>query len=145
MKKQGYTNHRRYYTPHHFVFYPLSLLLLALAIYGINKDTTNSCLWTAVAVMLALLIWVAFMMRQHYALTVQNRIVRLELRFRYYTLTQQRLELLEDQLSMKQLAALRFASDEELPGLVKRALAEKLSPDDIKRSIKNWLPDHMRV
>jgi hypothetical protein len=67
------------------------------------------------------------------------------MRFRYYALTQQRLELLEDKLSFGQIAALRFASDEELPALVKRTVSENLSPGDIKKSIKNWLPDHMRV
>ena len=85
------------------------------------------------------------MLRQHYALNNQNRIVRLEMRFRYYTLTHERLEPLEINLSFGQLAALRFASDEELPTLVQRALKENLSPKDIKKSIRVWLPDHMRV
>jgi len=87
----------------------------------------------------------SFMTRQHYALTCQNRIVRLELRLRYYQLTNQRLEIIENQLSFKQLAALRFASDEELVGLIKRTLEENLSPADIKKSINNWVADTMRV
>lgn len=89
--------------------------------------------------------WLSFMMRQHYALTSQNRIVRLELRLRYYQLTQQRLESIENQLSFKQLAALRFAPDEEFVSLLQRTLSEGLSPDAIKQAIKNWLPDTMRV
>lgn len=85
------------------------------------------------------------MLRQHYALTLQNRMVLLEMRFRYFTLTNQRLELLEDKLNFGQIAALRFASDEELPELIKKAIADGLSGDDIKRLIKNWLPDNRRV
>jgi hypothetical protein len=71
--------------------------------------------------------------------------VRLELRFRYYVITGKRLEPLEPNLSFGQIAALRFASDEELAALVERALKENLSPQQIKISIVHWLPDHMRV
>lgn len=85
------------------------------------------------------------MMRQHYALICQNRIVRLEMRLRYYQLTQKRLEAIEDQLSFGQLAAVRFASDEEFVPLLEKAIREKLSPDEIKKAIKNWQPDYMRV
>jgi len=69
----------------------------------------------------------------------------MEMRFRYYVLTQQRLEDVEQKLSFGQVAALRFASDEELPALLKRAVDENLSPDAIKKSIKNWVADDMRV
>lgn len=85
------------------------------------------------------------MLRQHYALGNQDRIVRLELRFRYYVLTGKRLEPLESNLSIRQMAALRFAPDEELPAMVERAIKENLSAPQIKKSIVHWLPDHMRV
>jgi Family of unknown function (DUF6526) len=84
-------------------------------------------------------------LRQHYALGNQNRIVRMELRFRYYLITGKRLEPLESGLRFSQLAALRFASDEELPALTERAVKENLSARQIKKSILYWLPDHMRV
>jgi hypothetical protein len=67
------------------------------------------------------------------------------MRLRYYQLTQHRLEEIEPRLSFSQLAALRFASDSELPGLVQKTLDENLSPSAIKRSIINWVPDTMRV
>jgi len=41
--------------------------------------------------------------------------------------------------------AMRFAPDGELPGLVQRALNEKLSCDAIKKSIQNWRADDFRV
>ena len=145
MKKQNYSNHVRYYIPHHFIFYPLGLALLIVGISRIYKDPEHSWQWTIVTAAIAMMIWLSFMMRQHYALTCQNRIVRLELRFRYFSLTGQRLEPLEEKLSFGQLAALRFASDEELPALVKRAMAEGLKPDEIKKAVKHWLPDTMRV
>ena len=146
MQKQNYSNHAKYYAPHHLVFYPLILVLLSLAIYGIVKDdAAHTLVWIAVGALALLIGWLSFMMRQHYGLVPQNRMVRMEMRFRYYVLTGQRLEPLEQRLSFRQLAALRFAPDDELPGLLQRALAEHLSPDDIKRSIKNWLADDMRV
>ncbi len=85
------------------------------------------------------------MLRQHYALGNQNRIIRLEMRLRYYILTQKRFEEIEKQLSKGQVLALRFAPDEELPSLVEKAIRENLTPDQIKKSIRNWLPDHHRV
>jgi hypothetical protein len=145
MKKQSYENHVRYYPPHHFVFYPVLMILMGLSIHYIFKYEDQSLIWTFITLTLFMVGFVAFMLRQHYALNNQNRIVRMELRFRYYVLTQQRLENFESQLSEGQIFALRFASDEELPGLVKRAVDENLSADTIKKSIKNWLPDHMRV
>ena len=145
MKKQDYSNHVRYYTPHHFIFYPLSLALFIFCVRGIYREPADSWKWIAVTAAVGLLIWLSFMMRQHYALTLQNRLVRLELRFRYYALTQRRLEPLEARLSFGQLAALRFADDDELPGLVERAISEGLAPRAIKKSIKNWLPDNDRV
>lgn len=107
--------------------------------YKNNKE------WIAIFIILVLIGWLSVMLRQHYALTLQNRTVRLEMRLRYYQLTQRRLEFIEYQLSFKQLAALRFASDDQLPYLLNEAIAEKLSINDIKKRIKNWHADDMRV
>ena len=85
------------------------------------------------------------MLRQHYALTLQNRIVRLELRYRYFSLTQNRLENFEHRLKDEQLFALRFAPDDELEDLIKRTLFENLSGNEIKKAIKRWKGDYSRV
>jgi hypothetical protein len=145
MKAQEYNNHVKYYTPHHFIFYPLVLALFSIGVRGIIKDQEHQLEWAVVSGLAFLIGWLSFMLRQHYALSNQNRIIRLEMRLRYYQLTQQRLETIENKLSFRQIAALRFASDEELPALLQRALDEQLSPRAIKQSIRNWLPDYMRV
>lgn len=142
---QNYKNHLRFYIPHHFIFYPILLILIAFAVYWSFVDRANHFLWIFMAVILFLVGWLSYMLRQHYALTLQNRIVVLEMRLRYHVLTGERLELLEERLSFGQIAALRFAPDEELPALLQRALKEGLSPDEIKKAIRNWLPDHNRV
>lgn len=145
MKEQEYKNHTRYYPAHHFVFYPLVLLLLGISIRSIINDPGNRWEWIIITALAVMIGWLSFMVRQHYALTCQNRIVRLEFSLRYYQLTGHRLEEIEAQLTFGQIAALRFASDAELPELITRTLADNLEPDAIKRSIKSWQPDHMRV
>ena len=145
MSKQDYSNHTRYYYPHHFIFYPI---VIALTVSCIRQSFVKPDLhfeWMALAIVFILLAWLSFMMRQHYALTIQNRTVRLEMRLRYFQLTGKRLEELENQLTFARIAALRFASDEELPGLVQATIEQNLTPKEIKKSIKNWLPDEGRV
>ncbi len=145
MKKQDYNNYRKFYAPHHFVFYPVLLVLMIVSWQNASKYPDQQMLWYFITGIFVLIGWLSFMLRQHYALGNQNRIVRLEMRLRYYQLTHQNFEPLEQQLSFGQIAALRFASDEELPVLVKSALANNLSSNDIKKSIKNWNADLMRV
>jgi hypothetical protein len=145
MSKQDYHNHVRYYPPHHFFFYPIILILLFISVREAIHQPGNRTIWIVVALLTVVIAWLSFMTRQHYALTLQNRVVRLEMRLRYYQITGQRLEPLEQRLSFMQMAALRFASDEELEPLFQRTLTEGLMPADIKKSIKNWTPDLMRV
>jgi hypothetical protein len=145
MSRQTFSNHVRYYPAHHFVFYPLLLVAITASTYACNHYPGQKHIWAAITVLFIFIGWLSFMLRQHYALGNQNRIVRLELRFRYFVLTGNRLEPLESKLSFSQLAALRFASDEELPALTDRAVSENLSPQQIKKSIQQWLPDLMRV
>ena len=144
MKIQTYQNHIRFYPPHHFVYYPILIVFLSASIY-FTITTLDQLIWAFISVAFIFLFCLAFMLRQHYALTLQNRIVRLELRYRYFTLTNERLELLEDRLSDGQFFALRFAPDEELVDLIQRTISENLSGTQIKRSIKNWKGDYNRV
>lgn len=85
------------------------------------------------------------MMRQHYALGNQDRIIRLEFRLRYFQLTGKSFDTLEEKLRFSQIVALRFASDDELIILIQKTIDENLSSKDIKKSVKNWKADHMRV
>ena len=145
MEKQNYSNHIRWYKWHHFVLYPILFVLTVITIIFFINDTPNRSLWAMLCFLVILIGALSLMLRQHYSLVNQNRVVRLELRFRYYVLTHKRFEEVENKLSKGQIYALRFASDEEFPALVERALKENLSGDEIKRAIKNWLADDMRV
>lgn len=145
MQKQNFKNHVRYYAPHHFILLPLILVGVVISLVFAVKQTADSGAWYGITAVFLLLGYTSVMLRQHYALTVQDRLVRLEVRFRYFTLTGKRFEPLEQQLSLSQILALRFAADEELPGLVQRAITEQLPAKAIKQSIQQWQGDYMRV
>jgi len=145
MKKQDYNSHIRWYVPHHFIFYPVMLAAMIYCACNAWSNESGRSIWLLIGLGFVCLTWLSFMVRQHYALTVQNRIVLQELRYRYFATTGNRFEPIEEQLTEGQLFALRFAPDAELPALADRALLEKLSPDDIKKAVQNWKPDHRRV
>jgi len=79
---------------------------------------------------------------RQFSLRLQNRIIQLEMQVRLA-----RLGLDRDlaRLTLAQLIALRFAADAELPALIARALAEGLTPDQIKRAVKDWQGDYLRT
>jgi len=85
------------------------------------------------------------MLRQHYALGNQDRIVRLEFRLRYFELFGEASGSIEKQLSFSQIAALRFAGDKEFKSLLEQVLQSNLSAEEIKKSIVDWQPDNDRV
>ncbi|TDQ19160.1 hypothetical protein DFQ04_0977 [Algoriphagus boseongensis] len=145
MKKQNFKNHVRYYPFHHFILTPLTLIYLGWTIYNWDFSTSQG-LWDGVynligAIILVLLPFLA----RIYALNLQNRIILGEIRMRYFHLTGESFEKLENQLKMGQIVALRFASDSELLGLIEKAISKKLSPKDIKSSIQDWKGDYRRV
>ena len=95
-----------------------------------------------VAVALVVLAWVARSM----PLRAQDRLIRFEERTRFERLLPADLRGKIDELSPSQLIALRFAPDDEVPELTRRALNGELrTGTDIKRAITNWRADHLRV
>jgi Ca2+/Na+ antiporter len=144
MKKQNYKNHKMYYPLHHFVFLPL---MGTFIIFGLVKamNAIHRLEWVLFSVLSFCILYLAIMLRQHYALGNQDRIVRLEFRLRYFELFKESSKRVEDKLSLSQLEALRFSDDLEFPALLERALKENISADEIKKSIQNWQADNMRV
>ena len=85
------------------------------------------------------------MLRQHYALGNQDRIVRLEFRLRYFELFGKPADSTEKLLSFSQIAALRFADDAEFKILLEKAVSQNMDAGEIKKAILNWQADNMRV
>lgn len=142
-------NPTQYYSWHHFVLLPAALIL---AIYGVRRyvevagnDDQIARLWFTVAALAVVGLGVLLMLRQHYALTLQDRICRLEVRQRYFELTGQRFAELENQLTLRQILTLRLAGDGELPALARAAAQEKLAPKAILERMQDFQFDAMRV
>ncbi len=140
----------RYYWPHHFVLLPLALLLTFYAgrhyaaIAG--SDSPLARVWFTLALLAVAVLGTLVLLRQHYALGLQDRLIRLEIRQRYFELTGQSLRPFEMRLTMKQLTALRFAPDEHLPRLVEAAANQQLAPSAIIEQIgAGYQPDTLRL
>ena len=81
-----------------------------------------------------------------FPLRVQDRIIRLEMSLRLASVLPADLRARIGSLRPGQLVALRFASDAELPGLVRQVLDESLTDRrEIKRRVREWQADHLRV
>ena len=146
---QSFKNHGRADAPQHFFTAPVLLINFIVSVVVCVTGTIHhgthhlaSHIWLAI-VSLALLVLGVNMRAKD--LKVQDRVIRLEERLRYATLLSPPELAASSALTMKQIIALRFASDAELPLLVKRTLAENLEPKQIKQSIVTWRPDNHRV
>ena len=142
-------NTAMYYPWHHFVLLPLALLMAGYATLRYLKVTGDddqiARLWFSVAALAVIGLGVLLMLRQHYALQLQDRICRLEVRQRYFEVSGQRFAPLEKQLSLGQILSLRLAGDAELPALAQAAATEKLSSKDIQARITDFQFDALRV
>ena len=145
MKNQSYNNHIQFYPPHHFIYLPLLAFLQILGIWKIFNDEPNQLIWILFSVVIFLFIYLALMLRQHYALGNQDRIVRLEFRLRYFELFGKSSDDVESKLSFGQIAALRFAYDDEFKTLMEKALQQNISANEIKKSITTWKADNHRI
>jgi len=142
-------NPTRYYPLHHYVLVPLSLLMVGYTIrryWDVHGDDSQiSRLWFSLAAVTLLFFATLVMLRQHYALTLQDRLARLEVRQRYFEVSGQRFATLEKELTLKQILTLRLAGDQELAPLAQAAAKEKLDPKAILARINDFQFDTMRV
>ena len=144
MSTQNYANHRRTDPGFHFVLFGLIVLTLGGSIanliraVGRHSGISNASLIVMLTVIVALLAGFCRM----YALKAQDRAIRAEENLRHFVLTG---TLLDPRIGIKQVIALRFAPDEELVALARRAAEESLAPDAIKQAVKNWRADTYRV
>lgn len=124
----------------------LYLLLLANLLWTAYHLVTAFSIGALFAFVVALALpWIGVVSRQQ-TLTVQNRVIRLEERLRYASVLPPDRAAQADRLTIQQLVALRFACDEELPGLVDEVLAGTLSdPKAIKQRVRRWRADHLRA
>jgi hypothetical protein len=139
---QTLANHARFDPPFHFFVAPVFLITFLASIVFLVRHPSIHSGWLVVVTLAAL---VAVFRIRVYALKVQDRVIRLEERLRLASLLPETQRHQIEQLIEGQLIGLRFASDQEVPALVARAVAERLSRADIKKAILIWRPDYWRV
>jgi hypothetical protein len=144
MSQQTFETHVRWVPLYHFVL--LTILLGALTGGVVNLVRAlgrgSGRIEAATVLLLVVASAILFWYVRVFPLKAQDRAIRAEENLRHYVLTG---GLLDPRLSVPQIVALRFAPDEELPALAKRAVAEELSQEAIKRQIEVWKADLYRV
>ncbi len=142
-KPQSLANHRRFVLPYHLVLFLIVVANLLWSGWHLYRHPgVAATMNLLVAVALGLLFWYS----RIFPLATQDRLIRLEERLRLAEILPEDLKGRIGDLNEGQLIGLRFASDAEVPDLVRQVLDGKLNGrEDIKKAVKNWRPDHCRV
>ena len=142
-KSQDFGTHRRFIPAWHFFALPvLGANAIVFAYRFVRYPGVDSGWAMLVAIALVVGLWVSRAM----PLRAQDRIIRLEERSRLERLLPPDLRGRIGELTAGQLIAIRFGSDEEIPDLTRRTLNGELkSQAEIKRAIRDWRADHLRV
>jgi uncharacterized protein DUF6526 len=140
---QTYKNHVRFFPPFHFFVAPVLLINVFVTGWIVFRNPSGFGVWQLlVAIALVLTALTARLM----ALSVQDRLIRLEMRLRMRELLPPDLQARISDITREQCIGLRFASDAELAGLVRRVLAGELkTTNEIKRQVGQWQPDYFRA
>jgi len=143
VKDQSYSNHLRWFPLFHFVVSPILLAYAIWTIWVSVRSPSAEHVWAAV---FAVGVFLAALASRAMAVRVQDRIIRLEMRLRLASILPDDLRPHILRLTPKQLVALRFASDAELPELVRQVVSGKLADQKaIKKAIVHWQADHLRA
>ena len=144
MAEQNFANHTKFFPPFHFFVVPVMAINFFWSCYRLYA--LGFSWWGAEQVLLALGLFVGFGVLRLIALRVQDRVIRLEERLRYERVLQADLKARAAELTIDQIISLRFASDAELPTLMRKVLDDKITArKSIKQMIKTWRPDFLRA
>ena len=144
MATQNYANHRRYVPLYHGVLF---LLLLGTLIGScvnlyVSMNEHQGVYSASLITVLTICGFIQGWYGRTFATTVQDRAIRAEENLRHFAMTG---KLFDPRLTMGQIVALRFASDDQFLTLAHRAVEEHLSRDDIKKAVTTWRADHERA
>ena len=142
-KAQNFENHNRVVPAYHMYVFGVFLINLVWRLVLLKDGITFASIMN---VLLAVAFVLVFFYARTFPLTVQDRIIRLEMRLRLERLLPPDLRARIPEFTVPQLIALRFAGDDELPALARQVLDEKLNDrKTIKRRVKNWQADFLRA
>jgi hypothetical protein len=139
---QTFANHRRIVPLYHIVIFGILAINLIWRLVQLVRSTS----WQSLLdLLLAFALMGLSLYARTFALTVQDRVIRLEMRLRLMGILPADLKGRIAELTRDQFVALRFASDAEMADLMREVLTNNIrSRDEIKRRIKNWTPDYLR-
>jgi hypothetical protein len=144
MADQNFKNHTRFVPAFHFFVLPVLVINLGTQLYWWIKLGFIPLHFFTVLLALALLLGILY--GRLFALSVQDRLIRLEEQIRYERVLPEELRWRADELTVNQFVSLRFASDDELSLLVQKVLDERLTVrKTIKQLVRNWKPDNFRA
>jgi Family of unknown function (DUF6526) len=140
---QNYGNHTRRLPIFHFFVLPVTTAYALFQVYtAISSPTTRSIVWAVYTAAIAF----GMLTSRFMASRVQDRVIRLEETLRMQRVLPAGMQGDIPKLTREQFVALRFASDEELPDLVRRTVAGDFPKQkDIKLAVKNWRADWLRA
>lgn len=142
MKHQNINNHTRYVPLWHFITGAFIVSAWGGSIYNLMHIQEGQLIPAIILFLITSALLSIFWYARWFALRAQDRAIRAEENLRHYILTG---KPLDKHLRTSQIVALRFASDEEFPGLAQKAADQKMRSQNIKKEIKNWRSDHHRV
>ena len=147
---QTYANHMRFVPGYHFVASFLVLVNLVFAVVQLVRSfstvTVSEVLTAVVAALAAIALLMVWLYERIFVLSVQDRVIRLEMQLRLQRILPEDLKARIGEITRGQFVALRFASDAELPALVRKVLDEKITDQkQIKLAIRDWQPDYLRA
>lgn len=141
MAEQSYEHHIYHPVP---TYWATGFILLTLGLmYGDLHLGWHTDHWAFFTLIVAVMVLLSITRWNTVAL--QDRIIMLEMKVRCAEVLAPGQDAVLTKLSVKQIVALRFASDEELGALLERAARENLAPKAIKASIRTWRPDPYRT
>ncbi|HVG13885.1 MAG TPA: DUF6526 family protein [Chitinophagaceae bacterium] len=142
MPEQNFKNHSQVVWSYYIFTLLPTLALLAGSIINLVHSKEDNVYSASLIILVAVILVTIIFRARGFALKAQDRAIRAEESLRHFVLTGKPLDA---RLSIKQIVALRFASNEELPSLAQRAITENLGNKEIKMQIKHWRPDTYRV
>ena len=138
---QSYQHHAHHPVP----TYVATILALAALVCYVGAWAFGWQTHDVASVLLTMAVFVLASISRLYTVKLQDRIILLEMQVRCARVLPPGQDELLTQLGPKQVVALRFASDEELGELLRRAVDEQLAPDAIKRAVRHWKADLLRT
>lgn len=142
-KVQTFDNHAKFDPIYHFFVAPV---LLANVVWSIVRAAHGFSFATVAQLFVAFALFLLAFRARIFALTVQDRVIRLEMQLRMQQVLPLELRARIPEFTLGQLVSLRFASDAELAALAQKVLDEKLTNrKQIKQMIREWQPDLLRA